>query len=637
MTHIKIILIISLILVICSCSGSNRQSPTARDGVLDLRGVSSDELLSLNGDWTFRDLPANDSQLFPAGTLSVPGKWNQDTETTYKSGEYQLTIILPPDYPRQGMILIPELSQIVILEVNGEIVFESGDWVGDRTDFTRTLVPINLTEETHLTLRVKNVVFRTGGLHHVPLFGTYKRGQRYRISKLLLESINIGILFFIAFYYTFLFVRHYINRSAALLAVAAIAIMFRGFISGENMIIYLLPNFPWSWDYKVEYATIYFTTMVLLLFVYLSFPLKIKPIIISLKLYISIGILLLLISMFLPIKILSKTVLILQSYMLIMFFFQLFIIFSAIKKREKGSLLVFLGGTTFVILAIIDSLYYHGFNVPLNISQLGMLLFLLSQAFNQSRIYGDAYLRAEELTYTLEKEVTQRTKDIETVNQSLHEEILVRKQTENKLKKSVKEKEILLKEIHHRIKNNLAMITSLLHLQLPDLEDDRTREIFHQLENQIESIGIIHEKLYKSDDLSTINLKEYITDLITSILDSFSMKNVNVKIDIQDISFNLDVALPLGLILNELTINAIKHSFRKKGKNILEVKFYNALPAGQYMLSFYNYNDRQIRKIDNYNTESLGMKLVYLLTQQINGEINISFTDGFLVELNFPV
>lgn len=211
------------------------------------------------------------------------------------------------------------------------------------------------------------------------------------------------------------------------------------------------------------------------------------------------------------------------------------------------------------------------------------------------------------------------------------------KTTECKLKQSLKEKEILLKEIHHRIKNNLAMISGLIHMHLENISDNDVKNMLYQLENQIGSIGMIHEKLYRSEDLSTINIGDYIGELINTILESLSFKNVELKIDINNIMLNIDIALPLGLILNELTLNAIKHGFKKKEKNILKVEIQKDMINGMYILSFYNSGDVIPGSFNIKQPESLGMELVSLLAKQIGGNLHINDSDGFLVELTFPL
>ncbi len=161
--------------------------------------------------------------------------------------------------------------------------------------------------------------------------------------------------------------------------------------------------------------------------------------------------------------------------------------------------------------------------------------------------------------------------------------------------------------------------------------------MLHNLENQIFSIGKIHEKLYMSDDLTTINIKNYVTELIMSIMNSFSLEDVEIQIDIQDIFLSLDTALPLGLIINELTLNASKHGFKKEETNSLKVEISKNASTSMYILSFFNSGEIIPGSFNIEKTESLGMQLVSLLTQQIKGNIHISDSNGFLVEIKFSI
>ncbi len=210
------------------------------------------------------------------------------------------------------------------------------------------------------------------------------------------------------------------------------------------------------------------------------------------------------------------------------------------------------------------------------------------------------------------------------------------KLSEGKLKQSLKEKEVLLKEIHHRIKNNLSMISALIHMQLENISDNNARNMLHKLENQVFSIGKIHEKLYMSDDLSTINLQHYVTELIMSIMNSFSLEDIEVQINIKNIFLSLDTALPIGLIINELTVNAIKHGFNQGDTNSLKVEISEDTSTSDYLLSFFNSCGPVSGSFNSHEKKSLGMELVSLLVQQIDGDLHISDANGFLVEIKFP-
>ena len=153
---------------------------------------------------------------------------------------------------------------------------------------------------------------------------------------------------------------------------------------------------------------------------------------------------------------------------------------------------------------------------------------------------------------------------------------------ENELSESLREKEILLKEIHHRVKNNMQVISSLLSLQSHSIPDKLTQEIFDESRNRIRSMALIHEKLYQSKDLFNINFDSYVRDLLNNLLISYGVKgnSITTKVDIDNISFDINSAISLGLIINELASNSYKHAFkgRKSGEIYVTIRKSPAIP-----------------------------------------------------------
>ena len=138
-----------------------------------------------------------------------------------------------------------------------------------------------------------------------------------------------------------------------------------------------------------------------------------------------------------------------------------------------------------------------------------------------------------------------------------------RKRAQEQIEASLREKEVLLKEIHHRVKNNLQIISSLLNLQAESIKDDRVLEIFQESQNRIQSMALIHEKLYQSEDLATVNFADYIHELVTNLWYSYqvNLDAVTFTTNIEQVVLNIDKAIPCGLIVNELVSNALKHAF----------------------------------------------------------------------------
>jgi len=190
-------------------------------------------------------------------------------------------------------------------------------------------------------------------------------------------------------------------------------------------------------------------------------------------------------------------------------------------------------------------------------------------------------------------------------------------------------KQLLLKEIYHRVKNNLQIIISLLNLQSQKTRDRNVIEILTDSQNRIRSMALIHERLYKSKDMSGINIKEYIQDLANNLFHSYGVHSdrIKLKIDIEDIIMNLDTATPCGLIVTELVSNSLKHAFpeEKKGELIIKLK------SDNYKNFTLIVKDNGIgfpKDLDFRKTNTLGMQLVTGLVGQLKGTIDLDQSSG---------
>ena len=203
---------------------------------------------------------------------------------------------------------------------------------------------------------------------------------------------------------------------------------------------------------------------------------------------------------------------------------------------------------------------------------------------------------------------------------------LERKKIEEKTKSSLEEKEVLLKEIHHRVKNNLQIISSLLNLQADKIENKAAKEKYTESIGRIKSMAIIHELLYKSKNLSTIKIKEYLTELVNYISETYSLKNevnVSLKVEVADDHIDISRAIPCGIIINELLSNAFKYAFPSNKKGKIAVEFTNTAP-GHYNLKVSDNGIGLSKKINLVDPETLGLQLIFSLVHQLDGKINIS-------------
>ena len=212
-------------------------------------------------------------------------------------------------------------------------------------------------------------------------------------------------------------------------------------------------------------------------------------------------------------------------------------------------------------------------------------------------------------------------------------DITEKKLANEKIRSSLKEKEVLLKEVHHRVKNNLQVISSILNLQSSYVKDQATLTILKESQDRIKSMAFIHESLYQTKDFTSINFSEYIVNLSRNLIHSYSRLDYEIKLnlEIQNVFLNLDLAIPCGLIINEIITNALKYAF-------VDIQTDAAINVKMDLKDEFVYlqikdNGRGIPEHISYrNTESLGLQLVVTLVDQLNGTITLNNKTG--VEFN---
>jgi PAS domain S-box-containing protein len=227
-----------------------------------------------------------------------------------------------------------------------------------------------------------------------------------------------------------------------------------------------------------------------------------------------------------------------------------------------------------------------------------------------------------------------KDKGVITTYRGIIRDITESKKTENEIKKSLEEKEVLLREIHHRVKNNLQIIASLLHLQEVSEEEKEIVDVLKESEGRVKSMAMVHEKLYQSPTFSDINFKQYIEKLVYDILYTYKIPTGTIKTNmiIEEINLNIDTAIPLGLIVNELVTNSVKHAFpQSEGTIIIKLKSLDE----QMELTIADNGIGLSKDLDLEKTETLGIKIVNSLVNQIDGKIKLDRTNGIEFKITF--
>jgi len=235
-------------------------------------------------------------------------------------------------------------------------------------------------------------------------------------------------------------------------------------------------------------------------------------------------------------------------------------------------------------------------------------------------------------TITSVSQVTE-TGTVQIVN--VLEDITERKQSEEKIRTNLEEKEILLKEIHHRVKNNLQSISGLLNLQAAYGDDVRVSKILKDSQNRILSMALIHERLYQLEDLSRIDFSDYVYQLSRQLKGSYGSiaENIFVRTECEEVFFNLDTAIPCGLIITELVSNALKHAF-PEGTGEIWIRLKTS-GKGVYELSVSDNGIGMPSEVDFESATTLGLTLVQSFVEFLAGTIELDRDEGTAYRITF--
>lgn len=232
------------------------------------------------------------------------------------------------------------------------------------------------------------------------------------------------------------------------------------------------------------------------------------------------------------------------------------------------------------------------------------------------------------LNAVLEQRVKDRTEALSKANEALEEENAQRLEAESKLQSSLDEKTMLLKEIHHRVKNNLQIIASLLNLQSRYIKDESTLAAIRESQNRVKAMALVHEKLYRSEDLSRIDLNEYLKFLGTGLFQFYDARSrgIRFELDVSVVEVDIGTAIPLGLILNELISNSLKYAFPEGRTGVVAI----SIRKEDHTLTA-QFRDDGVgipESVDWRETPSLGLRLVNTLVDQLNGTIELDRNAG---------
>ena len=231
------------------------------------------------------------------------------------------------------------------------------------------------------------------------------------------------------------------------------------------------------------------------------------------------------------------------------------------------------------------------------------------------------------------------TKDI-AYSISVQKDITAQKYAEEQIRSSLEEKKALLKEIHHRVKNNLQVISSLLNLQAHYIDQEKYQHFFRESQDRIKTMVLIHEKLYQSENLAAVSPSDYINSIVNHLMDSYQVGTGRIEFDstIDDVPIDIDLAIPCGLIINELVSNALKHAFGPEHTvdapriTVSLIRKHNHL-----ILSISDNGPGMPPGIHPETSKTLGLQLVHSLAKQLNATIEVNRHHGSSFIFTFDV
>jgi PAS domain S-box-containing protein len=209
-------------------------------------------------------------------------------------------------------------------------------------------------------------------------------------------------------------------------------------------------------------------------------------------------------------------------------------------------------------------------------------------------------------------------------------DVTAQKLAEQRILASLKEKEVLIKEIHHRVKNNMNVISALMRLQSDNIKDEQYREMFVECGNRVNSMAMIHERLYKSQDMARIDIREYVKSIAETLIRSYRERapSVSLRLDISGISMGVDTAIPCGLIINELVTNSLKYAFSSGKPGVISISM-RQTEDGKTELTVSDDGIGIPESMDIREVETLGLQLVLgLAERQLAGSVELERSGG---------
>ena len=261
-----------------------------------------------------------------------------------------------------------------------------------------------------------------------------------------------------------------------------------------------------------------------------------------------------------------------------------------------------------------------------------------SRINQELKLREDAESKLVEYQGHLEDQVAQRTMDLTSTNQKLEQEIKERLQAEKQLKASLEEKEVLLEEINHRVKNNMQIISSMIRLQFRNQANPDLEIHLNDIQQRIQTMSLVHEKLYQSNSLSKIDLPEFIQDLSNELMESYSIsdEDLQLELELENVNLEMSLTIPCGLIINELITNSLKYAYPHNEKGTIKIAMKHE-SENRILLHVEDDGVGLPEEVDWQHSKGIGLRLIHILSNQLHGDYQFQNSEGTSFSLVFPL
>ncbi len=391
------------------------------NGVLNVSHDDLSEPFTITGNWKFRGLESKETKAWQV--LPVPAAWNNYTGSPYFAGEYVFTLMLPRVKNKQLALQIPHLNEALELYANGELLFSSGNILNGEAGYSQSIVHLPSSGGIlEIRFRLHNSFFRSGGLFRPIVLGYEDDLRKKYVQDVITEGMVLGALLIIALFNVFLLLNRFPQNYSVFLGLSSLFYAIRGMLSEPLCLPAFFGVADISFFYRLEYFVSYLGLAAIMPFLAnvtfwdSSLKRRIQKLLITSYSVFAVF------TLFLPLPFLSSSVYVFQLSGLSCMIFGLWVTFPGRVKNDEASLLIFLGAIAFLVLVSLDILALDFLSLPFrNITQFGMLIFIIPQGFALSIRVSNAYKKADVLSRELEKEVAIQTRELQKSNEKLKE------------------------------------------------------------------------------------------------------------------------------------------------------------------------------------------------------------------------